>query len=191
MERSHIPITKWLMGFYLMGSSKKGISAHQLHRSLGIKYQSAWFMAHRIREAMRDGGLLPPMGGEGGIVEADETYYGPVEEARPAQQAPPPLHQGRQGRPRRQARDRRLGRARRQRPHLPRRRCRQGQRRPIVRENVARESRAAHGREPALHRGRRRVRQPRDGQAHSRRVRPRRRPHEHGRGLLLASSSAG
>src|SRR3954447_19051715 len=86
MERSHIPITKWLMGFYLMGSSKKGVSAHQLHRSLGIKYQSAWFMAHRIREAMRDGGLLPPMGGNGGIVEADETYYGPVEERRPSAQ---------------------------------------------------------------------------------------------------------
>ena len=86
MERSHIPITKWLMGFYLMGSSKKGVSAHQLHRSLGIKYQSAWFMAHRIREAMRDGGLLPPMGGEGGIVEADETYFGPVDERRPSKQ---------------------------------------------------------------------------------------------------------
>lgn len=78
MERSHIPLHKWLMAFYLMASSKKGISAHQLHRTLGIDYKSAWFMTHRIREAMRTGGLTP-MGGEGKIVEADETYYGPVE----------------------------------------------------------------------------------------------------------------
>ncbi len=81
MERSHIALTKWLMAFYLMCSSKKGISAHQLYRSLGIgSYQSAWFMAHRIREAMRAGGLAAPMGGAGGIVEADETYYGKVDE---------------------------------------------------------------------------------------------------------------
>src|SRR4051812_43475197 len=68
MERSHIPLNKWLMGFFLLTSSKKGISAHQLHRSLDIGYEAAWFMAHRIREAMRDGGLLAPMGGNGGIV---------------------------------------------------------------------------------------------------------------------------
>src|SRR3954453_23169735 len=86
MERSHIPLNKWLMGYYLMGSSKKGISAHQLHRSLGLDYKSAWFMAHRLREAMRDGGLLPPLGGEGEIVEADETYYGPVDERQPSAQ---------------------------------------------------------------------------------------------------------
>jgi transposase-like protein len=83
MERSHIPLTKWLMAFYLMCSSKKGISAHQLYRSLGIgSYQSAWFMAHRIREAMRAGGLAAPMGGTGGIVEADETYYGKPDELK-------------------------------------------------------------------------------------------------------------
>lgn len=75
MERSHIPLHKWLQGFYLFTSSKKGYSAHQLHRTLGITYRSAWFMAHRIREAMRAGGLTP-LGGGGGIVEADETYYG-------------------------------------------------------------------------------------------------------------------
>lgn len=86
MERSHIPLHKWLMGFYLMGSSKKGFSAHQLHRSLGITYESAWFMAHRIREAMRSGALVPPMGGADKIVEADETYFGPVEERRPSRQ---------------------------------------------------------------------------------------------------------
>jgi transposase-like protein len=83
MERSHIPLTKWLMAFYLMCASKKGISAHQLYRSLGIgSYQSAWFMAHRIREAMRAGGLVTPMGGEGEIVEADETYYGRADEKK-------------------------------------------------------------------------------------------------------------
>jgi transposase-like protein len=84
MERSHIPLHKWLLGFHLFTASKKGFSAHQLHRTLGITYRSAWFMAHRIREAMRAGGLgsIPPMGGEGKIVEADETYYGSVPEAK-------------------------------------------------------------------------------------------------------------
>jgi transposase-like protein len=81
MERSHIPLHKWMIGFYLMNASKKGISAHQLHRTLGIRYQSAWFMCHRIREAMRAGGLTP-LGGEGKVVEADETYYGDIPEAK-------------------------------------------------------------------------------------------------------------
>ena len=75
MERSHIALHKWLQGFYLMCSSKKGMSAHQVHRSLGITYRSAWFMWHRIREAMRAGGLAP-IGGEGKTVEADETFIG-------------------------------------------------------------------------------------------------------------------
>jgi transposase-like protein len=78
MERSHIPLHKWLTAFYLLNSSKKGISAHQLHRTLGIRYQSAWFMCHRIREAMRSGGLMPPIGGTGKVVEADETYFGTI-----------------------------------------------------------------------------------------------------------------
>ncbi len=82
MERSHIKLHKWLAAFYLMCSSKKGISAHQLHRTLGITYKSAWFMAMRIREAMREGGLLPPLGGSGKIVEADETYFGKPKVAR-------------------------------------------------------------------------------------------------------------
>lgn len=77
MESSHIPLNKWMMGYYLVASSKKGVSAHQLHRSLGITYESAWFMEHRMREAMRSGGLAP-LGGNGKIVEADEAYYGPV-----------------------------------------------------------------------------------------------------------------
>jgi transposase-like protein len=84
MERSHIALHKWLMGFYLMASSKKGVSAHQLHRSLGLDYKSAWFMAHRIREAMRLDDLpgSDPLGGSGKIVEADETYFGQVEESK-------------------------------------------------------------------------------------------------------------
>jgi len=84
MERSHIELHKWLMAFYLMSSSKKGVSAHQLHRALGLDYKSAWFMCHRIREAMRGTGegFDGPMGGEGEIVEADETYYGPIEKSK-------------------------------------------------------------------------------------------------------------
>jgi transposase-like protein len=75
MERSHIALHKWLQGFHLMASSKKGVSAHQLHRTLSIGYEAAWFMAHRIREAMRLGGLSP-LGGGGKTVEVDETYIG-------------------------------------------------------------------------------------------------------------------
>jgi transposase-like protein len=75
MERSHIALHKWLQAFHLMTSSKKGVSAHQLHRTLQITYEAAWFMAHRIRESMRAGGLSP-MGGGGKVVEADETYVG-------------------------------------------------------------------------------------------------------------------
>jgi transposase-like protein len=79
MERSHIPLNKWLMAFYLLNASKKGMSAHQLHRALKLDYKSAWFMSHRIREAMRAGNL-GPLGGGGGIVEADETYLGKTEQ---------------------------------------------------------------------------------------------------------------
>src|ERR1700675_3556337 len=75
MERSHIPVRKWLLATHLMSASKKGMSAHQLHRMLGITYKSAWFLAHRIREAMKDGNPSP-LGGEGKSVQADETYYG-------------------------------------------------------------------------------------------------------------------
>src|SRR5579863_2849262 len=74
-ESAHIPLHKCLQAVHLMASSKKGISAHQLHRILEIQYKSAWFLAHRIREAMRDG-KLAPMGGSGKVVEADETYIG-------------------------------------------------------------------------------------------------------------------
>jgi hypothetical protein len=75
MERSHVPVHKWLLAIHLMNSSKKGMSAHQLHRMLGITYKSAWFLAHRIREAMRMQNDAP-MGGSGGQVQADETKYG-------------------------------------------------------------------------------------------------------------------
>ena len=74
-ERSKIPLTKWLAALFLMTASKKGVSAHQIHRSLCISYKSAWFMCHRLREAMRGGGLAP-MGGSGKIIEADETMIG-------------------------------------------------------------------------------------------------------------------
>lgn len=75
-ERSHIPLHKWLLATHLMVSSKKGISAAQLHRNLGFgSYRTAWFMAHRIREAMRNDDQTP-MGAGGGDVFADETYFG-------------------------------------------------------------------------------------------------------------------
>lgn len=90
MERSKIALNKWLMAFYMMASSKKGCSAHQLHRALGVDYKSAWFLCHRIREAMRDGNLAA-MGGSGTIVEADETYYGYQDDPQPGK--------GRRGRP--------------------------------------------------------------------------------------------
>jgi transposase-like protein len=74
-ERSRVPLNKWLLAVYLMASSKKGISAHQIHRTLGVTYKTAWFMCHRIREAMTESfdGLL---GSGGGTVEADETFWG-------------------------------------------------------------------------------------------------------------------
>jgi transposase-like protein len=74
-ESAHIPLHKMLQAVHLICSSKKGFSSHQLHRTLEVDYKSAWFLAHRIREAMRDG-TLAPMGGAGGIVEVDETYIG-------------------------------------------------------------------------------------------------------------------
>jgi transposase-like protein len=75
-ERSKIPLSKWLAALFLLTASKKGVSAHQVHRSLGISYKSAWFMMHRLREALRQGSFAAPMGGTGGVVEVDETYYG-------------------------------------------------------------------------------------------------------------------
>ena len=76
MEDSHIPLNKWLFAFHLLCSSKKGMSAHQLHRMLGVTYKSAWFMAHRIRYAMTQEPLSSKLGQRGGNVECDETYVG-------------------------------------------------------------------------------------------------------------------
>lgn len=75
MERSKISLAKWLLAMHLMASSKKGMSAHQIHRMLGVTYKSAWFMCHRIREAMKDDNPTP-LGGKGKSVQADETYIG-------------------------------------------------------------------------------------------------------------------
>jgi transposase-like protein len=75
-ERSHIPLNKWLMALFLLVSSKKGISAHQMHRMLGVSYKSTWFMMHRLREALREGMDFGPMGGNGKPVEVDETFFG-------------------------------------------------------------------------------------------------------------------
>jgi transposase-like protein len=82
-ERSHIPLHKWLLATHLMNASKKGVSAHQLHRMLGLSYKSAWFMAHRIRAGM-DGAADDPggLGGEGETVEADETYFGKTDQPK-------------------------------------------------------------------------------------------------------------
>ena len=75
-EHARMPLHLMLQAVHLMVSSKKGISAHQLSRVLEVQYKSAWFLMHRIREAMREGELAPPMGGGGGIVEVDETFIG-------------------------------------------------------------------------------------------------------------------
>lgn len=84
-EKSHVQMHIWLQAFYLICGSKKGISSNQLHRTLGVTLKTAWFMSHRIREAMRRGSLSVPMGGKGssGIVEADETFIGNKRDVKP------------------------------------------------------------------------------------------------------------
>lgn len=83
-ERSHIPLTKWLLATELLTSSKKGISSHQLHRMLDVTYKTAWFMSHRIREAFAPvTGSEPPLGGDGFVVESDETELSPSRKSRP------------------------------------------------------------------------------------------------------------
>jgi transposase-like protein len=90
-EHSKIALNKWLLATFLLASSKKGMSAHQLHRMLGVTYKTAWFMAHRIREAMKeDVASSGPIGGAGKTVEADETYIG-----RKDDQSPSPARKGR------------------------------------------------------------------------------------------------
>lgn len=84
MESSHIPLHIWLQAMHLLCTSKKGISSNQLHRTLGVTLKSAWFLSHRIREAMKEVRdlFIPPMGGAGHVVEADETYVGRKAESR-------------------------------------------------------------------------------------------------------------
>jgi transposase-like protein len=89
-EDSKVPLNKWVLASHLYAASKKGMSAHQLHRMIGVSYKTAWFMAHRLREAMADDPKARgPMGGTGKEVEADETYYGPKDD-----QTPPASRQG-------------------------------------------------------------------------------------------------
>lgn len=78
-EDSHAPLHLWLQAIALLAASKKGISSNQLHRTLGVTLKTAWFMSHRVRLAMAPARALPPMGGQGRVVEADETYHGKVE----------------------------------------------------------------------------------------------------------------
>ena len=87
-EASHVKLNHWLQAIFLMASSKKGISSNQLHRTLGVTLKTAWFISHRIREAMREGNL-GPLGGNGKIVEADEAYYG-----KATDQSPSPARKG-------------------------------------------------------------------------------------------------
>ena len=74
-ESSHVPLHIWVYATHLLTASKKGISSHQLMRMLGVSYKTAWFMSHRIRESMRPA-TLPPMGGSGKTIEADDTFIG-------------------------------------------------------------------------------------------------------------------
>jgi|SRR5271155_1440518 len=76
MERSHIPLSKWVLAAQLMASGKKSMSAHQLHRMLGTNYETAWFLFHRLREAANDIGGSGPLGGENKVVKADESFIG-------------------------------------------------------------------------------------------------------------------
>lgn len=87
-ERSKVPLNKWLLAVYLLSASKKGMSAHQLHRMLGVTYKTAWSMAHRIREAMREGTIPGGMGGQNKVVEVDETYVDGKAKNRATKPAP-------------------------------------------------------------------------------------------------------
>jgi transposase-like protein len=76
MERSHVPLAKWAMAFRLFAASKKGISSKQIQRMLGVSYKTAWFIGHRIREACAPKAGAAPLGGQGKVLESDETFVG-------------------------------------------------------------------------------------------------------------------
>jgi transposase-like protein len=84
MERSHVPLHKWLLATHLMAASKKGMSAKQMERMLGVTYKTAWFLCHRIREAMSGAAPTGPLGGPNKVIEADETFVGGKERNRHA-----------------------------------------------------------------------------------------------------------
>ena len=136
-EASHIPLHIWLQAIALLPSSKKGISSNQLHRTLGITLKAAWFMSHRIREAMRSG-VLAPMGG---IVEADETYLSKTPtEAESTQRKGRPFTKSGQRRPSKQARHRLACGAWRRSPSFHVENADKPTVAIIVRENVAKEA---------------------------------------------------
>jgi len=88
MERSHVPLAKWLLAFRLLAGAKKGMSAMQLGRTIGVTYKTAWFLGHRIRECMRDPNPAP-IGGTNKVVEADESFFGGKAKNRAHRKEPP------------------------------------------------------------------------------------------------------